>query len=61
MKRRAEGMKTGAIVLSAVGVLIIVAIVFTPLTFFAPYYALFWAIACFIVAGVLSRQMTKSK
>ena len=54
-------MKTGAIVLSVVGVLIIVAIVFTPLTFFAPYYALVWAIACFIISGVLGRQAAKSK
>jgi hypothetical protein len=54
-------MKTGVIVLSAVGVVIIVAAVLTPLKFFSPHYSLVWAVACFIAAGVLGRQLTKSK
>lgn len=46
-------MRTATIILSTMGVLIIVAAIFTPLSFFAPHYALFWAIACFIIVGVL--------
>jgi hypothetical protein len=46
-------MRTATIILSTIGILIIVAALFTPLEFFAPHYALFWAIACFIIVGVL--------
>jgi hypothetical protein len=46
-------MRTATIILSTIGILIIVAAFFTPLEFFAPHYALFWAIACFIAVGVL--------
>jgi hypothetical protein len=46
-------MRMAAIILSTIGVLIIVAAVFTPLALLAPHYALFWAIACFIIVGVL--------
>jgi hypothetical protein len=46
-------MRIATIILSTIGVLIIVAALFTPLEFFAPHYAIFWAIACFIIVGVL--------
>jgi hypothetical protein len=46
-------MRTATIILSTIGILIIVAALLTPLSFFAPHYALFWAIACFIAVGVL--------
>lgn len=46
-------MRIITIILSTTGVLILVAALLTPIEFFAPHYALFWAIACFIIAGVL--------
>jgi len=46
-------MRIATIILSTIGVLIIVAAFLTSLSFFAPHYALFWAIACFIIVGVL--------
>jgi hypothetical protein len=46
-------MRIATIILSTIGVLILVAAALTPISFFAPHYALFWAIACFIAAGVL--------
>ena len=46
-------MRTATIILSTIGVLIIVAAFLTSLSFFAPHYAFFWAIACFIIVGVL--------
>ena len=48
-------MKTGLIVLSALGVIIIVAALVTPLKLFSPHYSLFWALACFIAVGVIGR------
>lgn len=49
-------MRTIRIILSTIGLLIIVAALLTPISFFAPHYALFRAIACFIVAGVIGRR-----